>query len=89
MSAAFTPGPWYIDGIGLVCASTPERQLVVANVRTNGRANARLIAAAPKLYEALSGLVAVLPGSWDCLADDEVAAWKAAEAALAKARGEA
>ena len=51
--------------------------------RTSGneKANAHLIAAAPELYEALEAVVATD-------ADGETPQWKAARAALAKARGE-
>ena len=53
--------------------------------RSEGDANARLIAAAPELLEALEGMVSEFDG---CYADGEPAMIKA-RAAIAKARGEA
>lgn len=101
MESKHTPGPWHVEepfgepgtyiavtfpgfSPGLVCrmidqARTPE-----------GKANARLIAAAPDLLAALESLHAVhrafsSADNWTSFDDDARAA---AEAAIAKARGE-
>lgn len=86
----WTPGPWQVS-----CVSDGTRRRSVwtdkgppahiADV-TNGEANARLISAAPDLYEALERFVTfhsghVLPHELHKPMDD-------ARAALAKARGE-
>lgn len=91
MSAQHTPGPWVakysvhfkrfqiVDVMGEVCAS-------VSIYGANPDANARLVAAAPELFEALQLLL-------DARDEGDVASWSsvwdAAEAAIAKARGEA
>jgi hypothetical protein len=94
-----TPGPWtarqnpepesflrhsfFIDG------GEPQRA-PVAEVRHyydgEGRANARLIAAAPELLEALENIDANLTGK-DCLAQRVEDSIRRARAAIAKARG--
>lgn len=70
MDAKFTPGPWEItpkslppDKVPKIGITAPGRWVNLAGVyRTAGsdgaeaRANARLIAAAPALYEALSAV---------------------------------
>ncbi len=84
----FTPGPWVTNGTAIEQAQE-RNTLVVAYVedRQNDdhRANARLIAAAPELYESLSDLIRAAraidgfrgsPLESDCLN------------AIAKARGE-
>lgn len=56
MSAAFTPGPWAVDGLSLVHGPDVSRggqRVTVAKTIHNAGANARLIAAAPELYVAL------------------------------------
>lgn len=71
MSAQHTPGPWWLqaDGAGWYVECTPERGHSVAYVRAEAgeddpdtpdaekEANARLIAAAPDLLEALWAMV--------------------------------
>lgn len=84
METKFTPGPWYIDGIGRVWTSTPERQVAIAQVRHNARPNAALIKAAPDLYEALELADATLRGA---NMNRNVVERKVV-AALKKARGE-
>ena len=92
----FTPGPWsadtWPDGKGLAFVikekgnEAEDDDILCA---LSNHADARLIAAAPELYEAcaeiLDGLDAITPmGKWRLI--DE---WSAkARAALAKARGE-
>lgn len=84
----WTPGPWIEDEFFplIYDSATGPKQVLIATVAINtrrdeGRHNARLIAAAPDLYDALFQIV-----------DDDgvcVASLRAARAALAKARGEA
>jgi hypothetical protein len=51
-------------------------------------ANAYLIAAAPELLAALKAAQAIRPGNWDDDDDpDQAAAWRAVDAAIAKAEG--
>ncbi len=105
MSAAkHTPGPWYVSKRNpLRVIESGPRALTLATVGTNGHgvtaegaqaeaeANARLIAAAPKLLEALQDLVAEYEPNIKAFATDapRKAKWMAALAALAKATGEA
>jgi len=70
-----TPGPWQVVGSNVY--GNNLRALLPMNA-----ADARLIAAAPDLLEALEDLL-----GWQTLAPDDVVA--AARAATAKARGEA
>lgn len=90
----FTPGPWRTDcrliGGQIRITQVPNANMTVAQV--NGRqgeqeANARLIAAAPELLEALERLMLSRDASWTGGHDWEEALDEAA-AALAKARGE-
>jgi hypothetical protein len=51
-------------------------------------ANARLIASAPEMLQALKALMKALPGHWDAEdAPGGAEAWKAAEGAIAEAEG--
>lgn len=94
MGAGFTPGPWLIEpqgerARGHWLADNAGAYVALACSRDNSRdeedANARLIAAAPELYEALA-----LAAEW--IAEDGASLSEVAEAkiyaALAKARGE-
>jgi hypothetical protein len=95
--ARFTPGPWRIYGPDKECPGieADAGSIVVFGGgtdmcgirgsycgRTEQMANARLIAAAPELYEALSEYLAAYSGA------EIMAARAKAEAALAKSRGE-
>ena len=91
MTTAFTPGPWPTDGImygkGVI--------FNVPGVATNGvfewRANQKLIAAAPDLYEALDYINAYCVAALDTgtyTAEDFTRIRDTATTALAKARGE-
>ncbi|CEF54582.1 hypothetical protein [Acetobacter ghanensis] len=113
--AKFTPGPWHLEAgfesspgdfeeywqvhdgqDAIVCSSS-------FCTAENKEANARLIAAAPELYEALNGLLRTLAESGielDSLSsptplinllntEEEYAVLEQSRAALAKARGEA
>ena len=51
MSKKHTPGPWYIDGPAITSHTYHRLDCIVENVDT--LANAKLIAAAPELLEAL------------------------------------
>ena len=57
---AFTPGPWFVSEpndpqrTGLLIKPIPGDVVAEIDVLSNAIANARLIAAAPELYEALS-----------------------------------
>jgi hypothetical protein len=96
MSAAFTPGPWdagsrVVNSGGMDFTPIDAPEYAVAFVPVSKAANARLIAAAPELYEAVRLFLAY--DSED--ADDGVQmmlayndALTAAKAAFAKARGE-
>lgn len=92
MSAAqHTPGPWEVTGTEISTVAKPWRivaHVVPADHRTapnaNAEANARLIAAAPELYEALSLYITDVADNG--LPPTQLAAWEAARAALAKVR---
>jgi hypothetical protein len=98
MSAKPTPGPWSISPKGGAVIATQETghddaenkayyggSLVCESIHRE--ANARLIAAAPELLAALKGLRHAcqhMIGSFDA---DDIAAFEAASAAIAKATG--
>jgi hypothetical protein len=84
VSAAFTPGPWRLDGDHIVAGLYGEDRIgsPLGDTPEQAEANGRLIAAAPELYEALVGLAVAL----ECLGYPDEA--KQARALLAKARGE-
>ena len=83
---------WQIVGDGWGVANVSP--LLRAGGYTEGESNANLIAAAPDLYEALEGLLAVAPAKAPAsgliigIDKQHAAAITAARAALAKARGE-
>lgn len=93
-----TPGPWSIhetkgnggnipDRLEIVGPEEGRRRSLIASIygfkMLEGQANARLIAAAPELYEALENLIDFLfHGKKNCQAILR------AKAALAKARGD-
>jgi hypothetical protein len=101
-----TPGPWRIygpqpDTLGgrrlAILAGTGKARFGVADIRIidpndalEASANARLIAAAPELFEALRKLSFAAQTSGGTAGRDEalVAAINEADAALAKARGQ-
>ncbi|MDZ5813883.1 hypothetical protein U4I65_02380 [Stenotrophomonas maltophilia] len=98
MSSKHTPGPWGIeqtddtnwigfmrpDGrkVELIVCTTQRDNFFKPDVQDKNDANARLIAAAPELLEALKDAVCAL----DCCGKDYPAAEKA-RAAIAKATG--
>ena len=86
-STKFTEGPWHMDSEGGVCGGFRGDETVVDNVSGSSPneavANARLIAAAPELLEALHRIV-----EWvDAGCDPSQKSIEAARAALAKAEG--
>ena len=87
MSGRWTPGPWRIK-------EWPYRHIrsdagcVFAN-DYKPYANARLIAAAPDLYEALEWAVNHFDGNTKCNANQETNCIEKCRDALAKARGDA
>lgn len=95
METKFTPGPWRIDGpdcFGDFNILHDGDSLAVAAVVSNMRyadeiaGNAHLIAAAPELYAALADMTELLERVGDSRKDAPFI--DAANAALAKARGE-
>ena len=88
MSAAHTPGPWYLNPRGWVVQSTGD---IVTRLECsyNKEADARLIAAAPELLEALEELerLTVWVGGQNPVHDAIETAKRNARAAIAKARG--
>ena len=96
MSAPFTPGPWAIDYPAIYSMEKGERVGRVASVSISYKdtatyeANARLIAAAPDLFEALDALNDHWNGvgDYDNSPDDEARLQAKVSGALAKARGE-
>ena len=84
METKHTPGPWAIDGEGTnAMVRGADLTIVAVRHRLTGpthEANARLIAAAPELLEALESILSD--------ACDNGAYWDKARAAIAKARGE-
>ena len=92
MAEKWTPGPWVqfiYDGLlSILPAGRPGEvaQVWVEDGLPNAEANARLIAAAPELYAALSDLVYAI--ACNELMPESVSYLREARAALAKARGE-
>ena len=86
-----TPGPWYqnIDGHRRVIHDeTATRTLAVTDdCDEQDGANARLIAAAPELLEALRDLQIAILTHCEVKISDIAPAWKSANAAIAKATG--
>lgn len=87
MSAGHTPGPWETshDGHGGIYVGDKNgRQVGFVSLRSEQEANARLIAAAPELLEALRDLLADYDGS---IEPGESALIDKARAAIAKVKG--
>lgn len=87
-----TPGPWVIDN-GDICQRTKHGLRVIATTSPpadgDEDANTHLIAAAPELYEALEAMLRAFDDRQIHPSFKPFPAVEAAEAALAKARGEA
>lgn len=105
MTNAWTPGPWKASETyppGQFCVHAPSSPWILAYVNQTKsnfpmEANAHLIAAAPRMAEALEAVLPFIDDALDAhtvmsdsvLTDKCRAAVKAANAALAEARGEA
>ena len=83
-----TPGPWEVNGnhrLDICAGNAGVVATVLAPTTVNGKANARLIAAAPDLLAALEVFVGLCPMCYsgqECLDDN----CHMARAAIAKAR---
>lgn len=104
MSAPHTPGPWGADfhnermvgGRFVTIVSAPGQLVPIAAVTTGvegygrdeGRANARLIAAAPCLLGALEWIALIYESCDLNHAEFRVEAKRCVDAAIAKAKGE-
>jgi len=99
MQANHTPGPWWLDDDGFVASGSGDTYTTVADPHCGDRdidereSNARLIAAAPELLDALVSLLNVegaalhgarLPGF---VGLDVAYHFEAARAAIARATG--
>lgn len=95
----WTPGPWHVGGVQRCTvydvraqrvANSFEGVLAVLRSDEECKANARLIAAAPELAEALEKLIEAAESSDDCQYGTLSTSFvlKIATCALAKARGE-
>lgn len=88
-----TKGPWYIENHKIKCAGGYSVADIHGAKTSEGLANAALIAAAPKMLEALKELLEWAENACGCSGNDEVfgcqndAALKAARAAIAGAEG--
>lgn len=95
MSAAkHTPGPWFVDGVRFVRQEPAPRHVICRLPTTRNEGDARLIAAAPDLLEALQDLTlnvneAMSTGGWvpTPLQSSFWAAMSDSLAAIAKATG--
>lgn len=98
--SAHTPGPWSfrgslgphsnpgLKGPHIVENATGIQICILNGWRTEvSEANARILAAAPELYEALEAMLAEFNEQMSGIVHDELAAISKARAALAKARG--
>ena len=101
MGAAFTPGPWTLDEDAFPYSppakviALPDGTVIAEALGNDGHwpesepevaANARLIAAAPDLYRELTNAVVLLRAAG--VQETNNGTIRAAEAILAKARGE-
>lgn len=89
MNAKHTPGPWTV-GDSLLIYDDDAREVAIPSGRTeeNLKANAHLIAAAPKLLAALDDLLNF--EGLNCPNEEDLKnAYRAGRAAIAKAKGEA
>ena len=95
--AKHTPGPWEIDDTNEIYAPRADRSIgdiygeleetKHGGIVSEDRANGLLCAAAPDLLAALEAIVAGLGATEEN--DGSKPVWRAAFAAIAKARGEA
>lgn len=98
MSEGFTPGPWAVSederpgmewNRHIVLAGDPDLRIAFMTSDGPTEANARLIAAAPQMFEALKELVEDYADLCATIGyrEEEIAEIKVARAALAAARG--
>ena len=88
----YTPGPWFASEDGEVYSKSSYTSVAMVLMNESGPDNARLIAAAPDLLEALKLFVSEYvelvesgdAGFWDAESEEKV---KKARAAIAKAEG--
>jgi hypothetical protein len=91
--SAYTPAPWYALAEGVTDAAIGYRAIIdsdgytVCNPSPMGEANARLIAAAPDLLNALDGLLDYLR-DYDADYPEAAPIFGKARSAIAKATGE-
>jgi hypothetical protein len=87
-----TPGPWHVGESGVTVFSNDDIRICSAGCHPQAEinaANARLIAAAPDLLEALEiAKNTVECASIDIQTGDELPWYRAAKKAIAKAKGE-
>ena len=92
--SAWTPGPWEVRPgwlSGVMSDVTDADGCAIAWTNRHRpraqEANARLIAASPDLYEALTEVIRVSSVSFDGKPNEIAEAYKAARAALSKVKG--
>ena len=81
-----TPGPWKVEGVDIYAPAPANVRPHIARVIYGGKSDARLIAAAPELLEALKRYVEWQEGKFDAI-DIEAEILAPAKAAIAKAEG--
>lgn len=88
-----TPGPWTVDD-NYLCAKVKDETIYLAKIHSwskdapeEGKANARLIAAAPELLESLEWWQKL--GNEGASSDEWDSCQRMMDAVIAKARGEA
>jgi hypothetical protein len=84
MNANHTPGPWKREGVDIYANAPANVRPHIAHVIYGATADARLIAAAPELLEALTDLVGGCGKEGDLFSSEAMAK---ARAAIAKAEG--
>ena len=86
--AGYTPGAWRVDNDNDVVAKLgymiADLMVMDGKPTEEDRANARLIAAAPDLLEALNGLIEEID---DCAQPSDWDFYDASRAAIARAKG--
>ena len=80
----YTPGPWKVEGVDIYAPAPANVRPHIARVIYGGKSDARLIAAAPDLLEALTDLVGGCGKEGDLFSGEAMAK---ARLAIAKAEG--
>lgn len=83
--SAHTPGPWTVEDARRVLGSTDYGRSVMRDAEVE--ANARLIAAAPDMLEALRGVSRFMKTTKVVTRDEAERVYDAVDAAIAKAEG--